>query len=193
MALANVGTTILKLTMRIKSAQIHLSFTVWISFLLLARLSVWCEFTSKHLAGLKCPSLLLSHTPDPIEPAAAIVVGLGPVRQVTIPFGVAYSPRSATAVLPTRRNIMFLLLLRAGDVEVHPGPGNAEVFPCGICELAVNWSHQAICCDGCDIWFHRSCKSMTESHYNLLGGSTWECCRCHSHLSNTFHSYELHD
>ena len=64
------------------------------------------------------------------------------------------------------------------------------------------WKHQAItfagrndamCCDCCQIWFHRTCHSMTESHYNNLGDHSWKCCRCRTRLTDTFRSYELSD
>ena len=59
-----------------------------------------------------------------------------------------------------------LTLLLSGDIDVNPGPMQHDVntaprptsvFPCGHCELAVNWSDDAICCDLCSIWCHQSC------------------------------------
>ena len=43
--------------------------------------------------------------------------------------------------------------------------------------------------------FHRSCQSMSESHYHVIGNTDtqWKCCRCNSQLSDAFHSYELYD
>ena len=174
-----------------KSAHnIHVSFTLWIFLLTLAHLTRWCEYISTHHTSQVRPSLLFS---DHNDPAAAIVVGLGHIRQA--PPSIAFNPRKVATVLPSRRNVLLLALLRAGDVETNPGPRQADIFSCGFCQDHVSWSQQAICCDGCNIWFHRSCQSMSESHYHVIGNTDtqWKCCRCNSQLSNTFHSYELYD
>ena len=41
--------------------------------------------------------------------------------------------------------LIVTLLLLAGDVEVNPGPGGSS-FPCGLCEIDVNWSNGGIAC-----------------------------------------------
>ena len=61
---------------------------------------------------------------------------------------------------PTRRTIITLMLLLCGDVELNPGPVNKSIYPCGFCELRVNWSHKALCCDSCSLWYHKTCLSM---------------------------------
>ena len=51
---------------------------------------------------------------------------------------------------------------------------------------------KAICCDTCDIWFHKTCVSMTSSVYSELNSTeNWFCYRCHSTNCDTFHSYEF--
>jgi hypothetical protein len=57
-----------------------------------------------------------------------------------------------------RKTLLICIILLSGDIETNPGPvKNAEIFPCGLCDLPVTWEHvNGICCDGCDIWHHRS-------------------------------------
>ena len=104
-------------------------------------------------------------------------------------------PRKVPTILPSWRNNLLLALLCARDVETNPGPRQADIFPCRDCQDHVSWTQQAICCDGCNIWFHRSCQSMSQSHYHVIGNTDtqWKCCRCNLQLSNTFHSHELHN
>ena len=84
------------------------------------------------------------------------------------------------------------LLIICGDVELNPGPARqADIFTCGYCELAVCWSHQGVCCNNCSLWFHGICHSMSLTEYGEIGDRSWKCYRCRSHISDTFHSYEL--
>ena len=124
---------------------------------------------------------------------AAIVVRLGHLRQV--PPSIAFNPRKVATIFPSWKNILLLALLCAGDVETNPSPRQADIFTCGYCQDHVSWLQRAICCDGCNIWFHCSCQSMSESHYYVTGNTDaqWKCYRRNSPLSNTFHSYELCD
>ena len=83
-------------------------------------------------------------------------------------------------------------LLLSGDIALNPGPRPADIFPCGHCALPCNWSEQAVMCDACEVWFHTSCHSMSDSVYHCLGSEdSWQCYRCHSILWDTFHSWEL--
>ena len=51
---------------------------------------------------------------------------------------------------------------------------------------------KAICCDTCDIWFHKTCVSMTSSVYSELNSTeNWFCYRCHFTNCDTFHSYKF--
>ena len=69
------------------------------------------------------------------------------------------------------RQPLLLCLLLSGDVHPYPGPArDLCVFPCGLCEDKCRWSCEAVCCDQCSIWFHRSCISMSQSDYGNLGG-----------------------
>ena len=69
----------------------------------------------------------------------------------------------------------------------------ANIFPCGYCEKNVSWSKTAIACDVCDVWFHRSCHSLSVSKFENLAENTWRCYRCQTFLNSsfTYHSYEL--
>ena len=53
----------------------------------------------------------------------------------------------------------------SGDIEINPGPVNEPMYPCAVCQLGVNWSHQAVACDVCDVWVHKSCASMDSTTY----------------------------
>ena len=65
------------------------------------------------------------------------------------------------------------------------------MYPCGYCELNVDYGFKAICCDNCDIWFHKSCASMSSTMYSELDSKVdWFCYRCHTHNCDTFHAYE---
>ena len=95
---------------------------------------------------------------------------------------------------------LFLILL-SGQVEPNPGPpmsgslNLSSIFPCGYCEDPVTWEQRGICCDSCDVWFHKDCVDM--GSFTFLAYSTtnvsWICCRCnHPNFDrNLFHSFEI--
>lgn len=93
--------------------------------------------------------------------------------------------------------LLLLILLQAGDIETNPGPRckQATVFPCGLCEISVTWTCEGVCCDGCNIWHHKSCIELCTEDYELLQRSNvqWICCKCESInvTSFTYHTYEL--
>ena len=55
---------------------------------------------------------------------------------------------------------LFLSLL-SGQIELNPGPPMSgslklsSIFPCGNCENPVTWEQRGICCDSCNMWFHK--------------------------------------
>jgi len=63
--------------------------------------------------------------------------------------------------------LVMLLLLMSGNIALNPGPVNEVMFPCGVCQLAVNWSHKAVACDNCSVWVHKSCASMDTPMYTI--------------------------
>ena len=80
---------------------------------------------------------------------------------------------------------LFLILL-SGQVELNPGnpmSGSlylSSILPCGYCEDLVTKEQRRICCDSCDMWFHKDCVDMRS--FTFLAYSTtnvsWICCRC---------------
>ena len=71
----------------------------------------------------------------------------------------------------------------------------SSIFPGGCCEDPVTWEQGGICCDSCDLWFHKDCVDMRS--FTFLAYSTtnvsWICCRCnHSNFDrNLFYSFEI--
>ena len=84
-----------------------------------------------------------------------------------------------------------LALILCGDVQTNPGPNCNSIFPCGFCEYQVDFGMKAICCDNCDMWYHKSCASMSSTVYAELGSvEDWFCYKCHARNCDTFHAYE---
>ena len=81
-------------------------------------------------------------------------------------------------IYASRQSSFFslMVLIIAGDIELNPGPGGdwpapaewALLYPCGCCELKVDWSDLAVCCDACNMWHHKSCISMYSSEYEHI-------------------------
>ena len=57
------------------------------------------------------------------------------------------------AVMLHTRQVVHLLLMLSGQVELNPGPYTPK-FPCQICSKAVKWGQRALACDNCDQWCH---------------------------------------
>ena len=87
-------------------------------------------------------------------------------------------------------SVVLLMLVLAGDIELNPGP---SVYPCGYCEKPVTWENEAVCCDNCSLWHHKTCTSMCSEAFSQLDGTNvqWHCCKCDSINANsfTYHSY----
>ena len=77
-------------------------------------------------------------------------------------------------------------------ITKDPTKNLQNIFPCGYCELNVKWTDSAICCDSCDIWFHRTCHDISVSTYEQLGNDSrlWKCYRCNNTSSDSF-TYNL--
>ena len=95
--------------------------------------------------------------------------------------------------------VKLLLLLICGDIQLNPGPTVwpaksefAGYFPCGTCELRVDWSDIAIECDDCNLWYHKSCVSMSTSQYDHINAqdASWNCYRC-NHVNNSSVLYHV--
>ncbi len=96
------------------------------------------------------------------------------------------------------KSLLICILLVCGDIESNPGPtSTAHVYPCGLCERPVTCDHyDGLCCDGCDIWHHRSCIELCSADYDMLVKHShvqWLCCKCDSVniTSFTYRSFEL--
>ena len=104
--------------------------------------------------------------------------------------------RSQRMLYVNDSKLSVLILVLCGDIHPHPGPALGEgLYPCGWCELKCGWSCDALCCDECDMWLHRSCMSMSQSAYERAGesNSSWRCYRCQTLNVNsfTYHSYNV--
>ena len=93
--------------------------------------------------------------------------------------------------------VCFLLILLSGQVELNPGPSsagnqNSSIFPCGYCDLPVTWDQCGICCDTCDLWFHKNCVDMG-SHTFSTTNVSWISCNCDNpnYERNLFHSFQI--
>ena len=64
---------------------------------------------------------------------------------------------STSVTRDLRCKALILMLLLRGTVEVNPGPIR---FPCGYCSKPVKINQLALCCDGCDIWYHIPCLEL---------------------------------
>ena len=129
-----------------------------------------------------------------IDPVHSIVVGLSRIPPTNSHIVYAGIRRRAVPSFTTDHHVTTWILIMCGDVELNPVPRRpADIFPCGLCDLAVSWSEHGVQCDSCEMWFHTTCHSMSESVYEELGDTdkTWKCFRCCSQISATFHSYEM--
>ena len=120
--------------------------------------------------------------------------GLG--RKLTLAFGNRHSS-------PPKLDfgVCLLLILLSGQVELNPGPTsgtgslNSSVFPCGYCDLPVTWDQCGICCDSCDLWFHKNCVDMGSHTFKAFSTTnvSWICCNCDNPNfdRNLFHSFQI--
>ena len=87
---------------------------------------------------------------------------------------------------PFSRNTLLVLMI-CGDIEPNPGPGinEEECCPCGYCGWKVSWSNSGIACEHCDIWYHRSCTSLSNTRYHYLAqnSTAWLCYYHFTHMS----------
>ena len=96
--------------------------------------------------------------------------------------------------------VCFLLILLSGQIELNPGPSslgnqNSSIFPCGHCDLPVTWDQCGICCDTCDLWFHKNCVDMSSHTFRAFSTTnvSWICCNCDNpnYERNLFHSFQI--
>ena len=69
------------------------------------------------------------------------------------------------------------------------------MYPCDYCGHDVDWGQQALCCDCCDIWYYKTCISMTSTEFGYLDNNSksFLCFKCHhiSVLASRYHGYEV--
>merc|ERR1712002_1277160 len=88
--------------------------------------------------------------------------------------------------------IVGTVLLRAGDIELNPGPTQSQSCLCSVCNKKVTWAAKALQCDECDNWTHSHCIPISDDTYSELGNSSnlWFCPNCgppnSSDLINTY-------
>lgn len=89
----------------------------------------------------------------------------------------------------------LLLLILSGEIQTNIGP--STMYPCGYCQMKVGWSAQALACDECSVWFHKSCLELgSEDYHHLeLEGSvvSWICNHCNApnYDGSLFRSFEV--
>lgn len=74
----------------------------------------------------------------------------------------------------------LFMLIFANDIALNPGPYQPK-YPCNVCKKAAKYGQQAIECEGCNQWFHRSCIALNEEIYKVLvdhPSYSWSCCNC---------------
>lgn len=82
--------------------------------------------------------------------------------------------------LKNKPQLLLILLLLSGDIELNPGPPRPIKFPCGICKKACKWGQRAIACDECQIWYHTDCAFLSTFNYDILANCSlsWCCLSC---------------
>ena len=105
------------------------------------------------------------------------------------------SYQAALRLTKTSLYATLLVLMLAGDIEINPGPGLASIYQCGYCEAPVGWSQDRLCCDDCDLWYHKSCVDMSSGEYDQVSAVhvDWYCykCRTGNCSKSKYHSYNL--
>lgn len=56
--------------------------------------------------------------------------------------------------------VINLLLIKAGDTELNPGP---QTWPCGWCGENCTWKQKSIDCDTCKQYYHLNCSLPTST------------------------------
>ena len=74
--------------------------------------------------------------------------------------------------LPTAKLQCTTIMVQSGDIELNPGPRQASIFPCGMCETPVTWSNEGVCCD-LQCVAPQSCAQQTTRYYK---GQTYNGC-----------------
>lgn len=74
--------------------------------------------------------------------------------------------------------LCLITLMVCGDIHSNPGPIRN---PCSVCSRSVRSTDKSLLCDGCDLWTHCKCASVSPAmygQYQLLDYFDWSCPRC---------------
>ena len=87
----------------------------------------------------------------------------------------------------------MLALLLSGDIHANPGPKTEEITVKD--KSGVAWGQAGVCCDNCEVWFHKTCLSLNTSSFKNIQDSnvSWICNKCNftNSESSLFQSYNL--
>ena len=79
-----------------------------------------------------------------------------------------------------KSSLIYLALVlhqNAKDIETNPGPKPLK-YPCQICHKAVKWTTPGVCCDSCELWYHKDCMGMSSGIYASIKNISWYCVQC---------------
>jgi hypothetical protein len=82
--------------------------------------------------------------------------------------GMQHSPKANTT-------LALLVIILSNDIQVNPGP-NKSIYPCGLCDVSVTWNCEGVGCDGCSIWYHKSCVELCSRTIAYLTDLTCSGC-----------------
>ena len=134
-------------------------------------------------------------TPCQLPYIAGYLQGFSKLQKIACLQAISGSSRPHTTKSQNVKTLVVLALLLAGDIQTNPGPALKDTYPCGFCEIPVNWSQRGICCDECSLWYHVSCLEYNTEDYERIAHNSfvWMCGKCHTpnHSCGLYHSYML--
>ena len=69
-------------------------------------------------------------------------------------------------IISLEHNIERIAGAISSGKDLNPPPTRNLKYPCTICNKSVNSNQQALFCDLCQKWCHRSCDGMDTATYN---------------------------
>ena len=144
-----------------KPQHLHSSYCLLRVCLLLSKLRIWPMFIAE-------PSTITRHKGRPSKKLAFDCAVTDMLGLACVPFPghiTSYSRHSIQSA--TTCSKISLLVLLSGDIYLNPGSTAHDIYPRGHCEHPPNWSDQAVLCDSCEVWFHRSYHNMSITEYAI--------------------------
>ena len=133
-----------------------------------------------------------SSCPVSNSPSRTVVVNNH--RSLNLSFALSASAASSTSIgkqtfhtsvslskSDSQRHALFLISLLTLSLNVELNPGPTFKYPCGACSRPCKKNQLAICCDYCDLWYHKKCLDMNSKVYEALENHcsySWICCQC---------------